>query len=130
MASTLRLSYFHGSREDIETLNKIGGINVLLTADDDRMSYYLTDEQNQYIDMNDQMMDDLMTFVSTEYRLDKLSKAGCFYNFIKTAYDPKQNGIQAVFTHEWLLDRNMFEKIELFYRLAKKYKYLFCLNIL
>ena len=39
--------------------------------------------------------------------------------------DEKQNKIIAVFTHEWLMDENMFKKIERMCKFAGKYGYEF-----
>ena len=124
--TTIRLSYFKGSYEVVSAL-KEEGVDCLLTADDDRQSYYFDSKVNTYIDLNDSYYDSSngMNFVSTDLRLDNIRKIMLYPELIKISMDNNQNKIIAVFTHEWLMDENMYDKIEFMCKFANNYHYNF-----
>lgn len=123
---TIRLSYFKGSYEAVSAL-KEQGIYCLLTADDDRKSYYFNDKINQYIAENDMYFDESngMNFVSTDIRLDNIEIEAVCPELVKISKDFRQNKIIAVFTHEWCIEESMFEKIENMCKFAEFYNYSF-----
>lgn len=99
----VRLQNFAGGKEAINEMQKTTtGIRGLLTADDDRISYYLNVEDNDYIANNDWMWDseNKIYLVSTDLRLENIVFP--YNNLQKIAKDDKQNKIIEVFTHEWL----------------------------
>lgn len=124
VATVLRLSSFHGNREAVQALSE-HGVSALLTADDDRQSYYLDADHSRYIADHDIYIDDVMTFISTDLRLDRLQGFEVLLNLLWVAFDDRQNGIMVVFTHEWLLDQAIYSKIEMLCRFAMKYHYYF-----
>lgn len=70
-----RLHYFAGTKE---TLNGMISANIgplgFLTSDDNRNSYYLSDEQNKYLLTNDYLIDDNgIYFIGTDMRGDWFS---------------------------------------------------------
>lgn len=126
--TTIRLSYFKGSYEVVTALKEEGG-DRLLTADDDRQSYYFDEKTNSYIDRHDHYYDRTngMCFVSTDLRLDNTRRILLYPKLIGISIDSKQNQIIAVFTHEWLLGENMFDKIEILCKFAQDSNYEFSL---
>lgn len=126
--STIRLSYFRGSYEVCSALKELG-INCLLTADDDRQSYYFDEKVNLYIDKNDMYYDNSngLSFISTDLRLDNIGVFQTYCKLIKISEDELQNQIIAVFTHEWLMGNQMYRKIESMCRFAKYYNYVWTL---
>jgi ABC-type uncharacterized transport system substrate-binding protein len=122
--TTVRLSYFKGSYEVCSAL-KEQGIQCLLTADDDRLSYYFDEDTNLYINKNDSWYDDSngLNFVSTDLRLDNRNSAEVYYKLIEISEDEAQNKIIAVFAHEWLMGRKMYSSIKAMCQFAKYYDY-------
>ena len=121
---TLRLSMFHGNRDALERLKELG-VKVLLTADDDRLSYYLDEENSKYIAVHDSYEDSFFTFVSTDLRLDKLANFAVYPSLVTIALDSMQNEIIVVFTHEWLMNEKTYKKISDVCRFAHNYQYRF-----
>ena len=121
---TLRLSMFHGNKDAMERLKELG-VKVLLTADDGRLSYYLDEEISKYISDHDSIEDSLFTFVSTDLRLDRLSKFAVYPRLLTIAFDTRQNKIITVFTHEWLINEKTYKKIRDVCRFAQNYQYRF-----
>lgn len=68
-----RLGYFSGSLENIETIRNIEhGIRGLYTSDDDRLSYYLTSEENNRVlkKCKNYDFENKIVFIRTMPRLD------------------------------------------------------------
>lgn len=103
---TLRLSGFQGNKEALIRLKK-QGVKTLLTADDNRDSYYLDESESSYIADHDMYEDEYFTFVSTDLRLDSLFRVAVYPTLVHIALNEQQNTILAVFTHEWLMDDSM-----------------------
>lgn len=123
---TLRLSYFMGSYDAINSL-KNQGVKGLLTADDDRLSYYLNKEDSKFINNHDIYIDKNsgMKFISTDMRLEKVEDNKIYSELIDICLDEQQNQIIAVFTHEYALDDNMQKKIKTVCKFAKHFGYSF-----
>ena len=122
----LRLDYFAGDYKNITALKK-KGVKELFTADDDRLSYYLDREKADYLMTYDDYTDksnDIM-FISTDLRLDSLKVWSVYPNLLKIYANDNQNKKLVVFTHEWLLDEDMYKKIELFCNFSQYYGYEF-----
>ena len=124
---TLRLSMFQGNRRAMIRLKQLG-VKTLLTADDDRNSYYLGESESKYVADHDSYEDEFYRFVSTDLRLDSLSRIAIIPKLIRIAFDQQQNKILVVFTHEWLMGDEMYKKIRDVCRFSKKYHYRFVLN--
>lgn len=82
-------------------------------------------DNSRYIADHDIYSDDVMTFISTDMRLDRLQDFEVLPNLFRVAFDDNQNGIMVVFTHEWMLDQAMYSKIETLCQFALKYHYHF-----
>lgn len=128
LTHTLRLSLFQGNKEALLTLRKYG-VTTFLTADDNRQSYYLDEEKSHFIADNDSYESDNLVFVSTDLRLDRLHRYNVIPRLVSIAFDSHQNKILTVFTHEWLLDDNMYEKIVDVCRFAHNYNYKFVIEL-
>ena len=68
-----------------------------------------------------------MKFISSDLRLDDLRSWMVYPKLVQVSKDEKQNGIIAVFTHEWLMNNGMFRKIEQMCKFAVRYGYRFTL---
>ncbi len=109
----LRLSYFMGNYDVINSLKK-QGVKGFLTADDERLSYYLNEEESEFINNNDIYIDkdNGIKFISTDIRLEKVKDKKLYSELIDICLNEQQNQIIAVFTHEYALDENMQKKIK------------------
>lgn len=108
----VRLQNFAGNYEAVQAINNCEyGIDGLLTADDDRASYYLDEIQNSFMRNNDYYFDQLnnLGFVSTDLRLENSNNL--YDELFEIACDENQNQIIEVFTHEWALNRIMKLKL-------------------
>lgn len=96
--SFTRLHLFHGN-QDIISYMVSNGINGFYTADDNRTSYGLNDNEMAVIN-NDRILNNSGTiYKKTDIRLDNSDNV--FYEFYKF----KWNDVTTeVFTHEWLLN--------------------------
>lgn len=122
--TVIRLHSFAGSLDAINAINVTeNGIEGLLTADDDRISYYLNDTENSYINHHDYLKDNEseLFFVSTDLRLEKTwNPYGALVSIYKNS---NQNKVIEVFTHEWQIGVKMKAKIYATCFFAKKYGY-------
>lgn len=101
ITSTVRLDYFKGEKYEIqqvsyEACNK--GISSLLCADSKtRSSYFLTQTQEEQLNMLETIQIDELTFYETDFRFDD------YENFEKLCLENLDEKELIVFTHEWLL---------------------------
>lgn len=112
----IRLQSFSATRSEIETLanERIEPIVGLLSADDLRSSYSLSNEDNNYLYCHDYLYDDnlQLSFYSTDLRvefIDNVEKK--IYEFSTDAWKNQLNYL-IVFTHEWELNEDNKSKIE------------------
>lgn len=118
----IRLQNFSGNKEAIDAINNTeNGIIGLLTADDDRLSYYLDETRNTYIDKHDTLEDDNLYFVSTDLRLENTWNP--YGDLVSISKDENQNKVIEVFTHEWQMGIKMKLKIYVTCFFAEKYGY-------
>lgn len=91
----IRLHYFSGNREVVSGLTECG-IKVFLCADDERISYGLTADDDNEIRKNGYYVDEEMkcSFVSTDIRIENIDSVKC------TAELHKDREFVVVFTHE------------------------------
>ena len=106
----IRLHNYAGNFESIMSLNEDeNGIIGLLTADDDRDSYYLDSTKSSELRLNGREVIDDLLFIPTDIRLESID------NFEKIDNE-FLNGVDSeiiVFTHEWLLeDKEIRKKLE------------------
>lgn len=127
VTDTLRLSMFQGNRQAMIRLKQLG-VKTLLTADDNRNSYYLNESESKYIANHDSYEDGYFRFVSTDLRLDDLSRIVIAMRLIHIIFDQQQNKILVVFTHEGCMDEEMYKKIREVCFFSEKHHYRFVLD--
>lgn len=131
----IRLHYYAGSREEIMGLmaHDTEPITGLLSADDMRPSYYLSEEDSRYIYCHDEFADPEtgMRFISTDIRVEFVKQMD--HKCKEFAADSWNNQLEdlVVFTHEWALDDDVKEKTEdvCAYAAANNYTFTFFENI-
>lgn len=127
--NVVRLQMLQGSYNEIKELTELEDqpVKGFLTADDNRQSYYLSEDENTYIYNHDEYYDNLtdLYFFSTDFRTEYVTdinaklkelKSNCWYN---------QTGDLVVFSHEWALSLENKEKIEQVCNYAKNEGYRF-----
>lgn len=125
-----RLQNFAGNEESILAMkNSNNGIKGLLSADDNRLSYYLDKEDSDYVLTHDKYMDkdNEIEFISTDLRLENFDNP---YKELKNRLKSKEYNnrmnILEIFTHEvYLNDSNMKKKMIDCCKFANKYGYVF-----
>lgn len=100
----IRLHRFMGNDNEI-TFLKDKGIKSLLVADDNRISYNLTIEENEILNRNYKIEKDGMMYIKTNLRLEKMSSN------IDEIHKYKKEPIVTIFTHEWAF-KNEFSKLD------------------
>lgn len=96
----VRLEKFQGELGLILDLkNSKHGIKALLTSDDNRNSYYLNEDQNNILRIDEKYYDEInnLWFYVTDFRFDNAEKVSYLYDLNRY-----ENEIFC-FTHEWIL---------------------------
>lgn len=127
--NVIRLQMFQGSYNEIQELSELKDepIKGLLTADDKRQSYYLSDENNEYIYSHDELYDSEIGiyFLSTDFRTEYVDNMDLKLKELSDDSWNNQTGDLVVFTHEWALNVENKEKIEKVCKYAKSNNYRF-----
>ena len=127
--NVVRLQKFQGSYDGIKELTELEDQPIvgLLTADDDRQSYYLTSENNRYIYCHDELYDSDMGLYlfSTDFRTELVDNINSKLRELDKDSWNNQTGDLVVFSHEWALSMENKEKIETVCEYAKKKGYEF-----
>lgn len=132
----IRLQMFQGSYDEIKKLTELADEPVvgLLSADDNRKSYYLNEEQNKYLYSHDRWYDEELKLwmVSTDLRTEYVGSAKEKIKEFDTSAWNNQKDYLVIFTHEWALNVENQEKIEQFCKYAKEneYKFIFFEDLL
>lgn len=92
-SSVIRLHYFHATQEEVNHLRD-KGITTLLAADDDRISYSLTETENSELMKKEVLEKNGMTYISTDHRVER---DNTLIGLIRNAEDDEF----VIFTHEW-----------------------------
>lgn len=118
-ARALRLHYYYANREMLSYLHA-QGIKTMLTADDNRCSYSLSDRENRLLQQGNQLVKDSLRFIPTNLRLERIKVP--FIDMYKITTDTI-----VLFTHEWKLNRINRMKMEyiLWYYYHSSSKYIF-----
>lgn len=106
--NVVRLHYYAGTSENISVMASANnGIIGLLSADDDRLSYYLDEEQNSLLRTNDIYIDKNtgMLFTPTDLRMENITNIQRELSKFKTQPFERRIYPFIVFTHEWILSR-------------------------
>lgn len=127
----IRLENFAGNIESVQAMaNCENGIKGLLIADDNRKSYYLSEEACNQVRNHDVVYDDRLkiSFYPSKTRLENVENIKQFMCAIDTKKNLKKINI---FTHEWLLfdDKvynNLIKCCE--YAFEKKYEFSYLIN--
>lgn len=125
----IRLQGFSGSYDDIKQIvnSDIEPVVGLLTADDNRTSYYLSAEESDYLYSHDYIYDTVMEclLVSTDLRVEYIDDIDKKIDEFSRASWNNQLGLLVVFSHEWALDLIVKNDIEAICRYAKDNGYCF-----
>jgi len=127
--NVVRLQGYQGNYDNISSIVRedYQAIIGLLTADDDRTQYYLTEDVNDYIYSHDYYYDtklDIALF-STDIRVEYVDDIRLkIQEFGGDAWN-NQLGFLEIFTHEWILNVDVKKKVEEFCRWAVDRGYVF-----
>lgn len=127
----IRLQMFQGSYEEIKKLTELDEEPIvgLLSADDNRQSYYLSDEKNKFLYSHDSLYEDDLNlwFVSTDLRTEYVGSVKSKIKEFDTSAWNNQKDYLVIFTHEWALSVENKNKVEKFceYASEKGYKSIF-----
>ena len=94
LSQILRLSYFTGTEEIVDYLSK-SGIKYLLAADDQRISYDLSPDENELLNQHEIFTRRNMTYLKTDIRYEN---TGCVEDAL---FNNSNEDILILFTHEW-----------------------------
>ena len=114
----LRLDFFYAKPDMVDSL-KARGVKILLAADDERISYDLSEEQNSELLFSNSITIDGITYMRSNVRIEKVLEP--YWNL----YENMDKDTLVVFTHEWALDRVNRYKLERFIELLKENNYTF-----
>jgi len=107
---------FKGSYEEIKKLSQLNEqpIKGLYTADDNRQSYYLSNDDNYYIYNHDELYDTKtnLYFLSTDFRTEYVNNIDFKLKELSNNSWCNQLGDLVVFSHEWALGIENRKKIE------------------
>ena len=127
--NVVRLQMFQGSYDEIKELTELSDQPIvgLLTADDNRQSYYLNTENNTYIYCHDEMYDsDIGLYLfSTDFRTEYVDNINSKLRELDDDSWNNQTGDLVVFSHEWALSMENKEKLESVCEYAKNKGYMF-----
>lgn len=112
-SNTIRLHYFYATQEEVRHIHD-KGVVYLLAADDERVSYSLSDNENKILISDESYTKNGMTYVSTDYRVERDNP---FWVLLQNINDTDF----VMFTHEWAYEG----KVRLIFRSFIKYLY-FC----
>ncbi|MCD8295939.1 MAG: hypothetical protein LUC88_00025 [Prevotella sp.] len=119
---TPRIHLFHGSREFVDTMRQSKyEILGLISADDDRLSYYLDSAQNNILRSEDVYYDTIakIHLYPTDIRIEN----GHIDDFLSAlSRRHKDSDILVVFTHEWQL-KGFFNSLVIKRRIEKICQY-------
>ena len=124
--NVVRLQSFQGSKVGISAIrNTVQPVVGLLTADDDRQSYYLSEVDNDYIYCHDEMVDDSFFLISTDIRAEYVENIDEKLKEFETDSWNNQLGDLVIFSHEWALSKRVKDNIERLCQYAVDNGYMF-----
>ena len=98
LSNALRLHYFKADSVFVQHLRNGGGV-MLLSADDERLNYDLSEEENDELNRDEIFCKNGMLYVTSDIRLEKTKMI--FPALLRN--NNEQHLV--IFTHEWALDR-------------------------
>lgn len=105
IANVLRLNYFRANAEKIDYLSS-RGISGLLCADDDRVSYNLSEDQHRELKLDEKISYNGITYYNTDFRFD--GKRFITNEMMKV----RDQEILVLFAHEWALGNKGLDRVE------------------
>lgn len=125
--NVVRLQMFSGSYDEVKMLTELTDEPIvgLLTADDNRQSYYLNAEDNKFIYCHDELYDSNMRLYlfSTDFRTEYVDNIESKLKELDSDSWNNQTGDLVIFSHEWALSMENKEKLEVVCEYAKKKGY-------
>ena len=94
-SKALRLHYYYASQQSVRLL-KSKGIKVLLSADDNRISYSLSPKDNSNLIKNGYILQNGLKYARTDIRVER-------DNIFAFLFEHLNDDELIVFTHEWAL---------------------------
>lgn len=121
-AKTIRLHYFHATRQEVDSLKKLG-ISTLLSSDDNRISYSLPCHFNDSLIRNENLDINGIHYERTDIRVENT------INPIYALWENRNDEILVLFTHEWAL-QSLWNRIKfkIYFWLFKLYNCRFIIN--
>lgn len=123
LSEIARIHFFEAGKKQIEFLYK-KGVTTLLTADDNRISYGLS--QNIYNDIENKhsIIIDKMMYVHSDYRIENIK------NIEKGIIEMKKKENLVLFTHEWCFIKKVEFIEKILYELINNYTYISVNNLI
>ena len=113
----LRLHYFHATQEEVAFLVS-KGITTLLAADDERISYSLSEYENSELISNECFQKNGMTYISTDHRCER---DNTILGLLRNANDE----YVVIFTHEWAYEGSVRRKYNFMIKYLSWYNVIF-----
>lgn len=132
----IRLQKYQGSLNGIKELASLFDEPIigLFTSDDLRDCYYLSPKQNSYIYRHDELFDSEngIWFASTDLRIEYIDSLKSKLKELDSDSWNNQMGDFVIFTHEWALNIENMNKIEMLcqYAVDNNYQFYFLEDIL
>lgn len=127
--NVIRLQGFQGSYDGVTVLFKLEDEPVigLFTTDDSRQSYYLGEDESEYIYCHDKLYKDECYFISTDLRMEYVDNIKKKLAELSTEAWNNQIGDLVIFSHERALSLEVKENIEKMckYAVDNGYKFVF-----
>lgn len=117
-ASILRLDYYYATIGEVEYLVD-HGVKALLSADDDRRSYFLPFDKNMWLLQKNSINYGGLKYLRTNIRIENIDFP--YLNLLRY----RERDTLVVFTHEWKLDRINKYKLERTISILKDQNYKF-----
>ena len=115
ISNILRLSYFYAKPQDVAYIASKGGL-TLLSADDDRISYDLTFDEDSALKASETFTKNGVTYKVTDFRTERISCP-----LLTLLRNNKEDDL-IFFTHEWALDSENKKNIERIMKFLKNEK--------
>lgn len=103
-SKVLRLHYYYASIQIVRLL-KSKGVKVLLSADDNRISYSLSPKDNSNLIKNGHILQNGLKYVRTDIRVER-------DNIFAFLFEHLNDDELIVFTHEWALNSSKWKWIK------------------
>ena len=117
-ANILRLDYYYATPGEVDFLRN-NGVSTLLSADDDRRSYYLPFIKNSQLISKNSIQYGGLKYLRTNIRIENIDFP--YLNILRN----RERDTLVVFTHEWKLDKINKYKLSRTIKILKDLNYKF-----